>query len=226
MKTDSLLSKFYVLLEGFVRLALINILWIIFNLPTVFIAISLLISQTKTEWLVFGMLLIISIPLFLFPATMAMFATVRILVRKEHARIIRDFWGSYKENFGRSFLSGIVFALIWIVLLVDFIYFGTQVHVVFKYIFSAIFLYLFMFTMHYFSIQVHFDTGFLQGFKNALLLTLKNPFISIAIAFVHISIVILSYKITPILLFFITGSIITTISFIVFYKISLKNIQV
>lgn len=224
MKTDSWLGKLYTFLEAIVRLALLNLLWVTFNLPFLFFTISLLISRSKVELIIFGMLLVISIPIVLFPSTTAMFAVARMLVRKEQTRIIRVFWDGYKENYGRSFLSGIIFAILWMVLVVDFIYFGTQVHKTFTYVFFALALFLFMFTMHYFSILVHFNTPFFQGFKNALYITLKNPLISIFATAINLVIIITSYKLSPIIILLFTGSIIATVSFQVFYTYSLKGI--
>jgi len=94
----------------------------------------------------------------------------------------------------------------------------------FKYIFLAVFFFLFMFMMHYFSSQVHFHTNFWEGFKSSLFLTLKNPVISIGTTTAHVAIIFISMKVAPILIFFISGSLITYISFNVFYKVSLKSV--
>ncbi len=225
MKFDGWFGKFYTGLESFVSLVLINVVWVIFNLPTLFILISLLIARSKTELIFYGVLLTICLPILLFPATTAMFATIRMLVQGKQPKILREYWRAYKENYGRSFLSGILFSVIWVVFFVDYLFFVTQVHDMFKFVFFAIFLFLFMFMMHYFSNQVHFENSFFSGYKNALILTLKNPIVSIMTTISQVLIIYVSFKLAPILLLFISGSVIAFISFTIFYKVSLKSIS-
>lgn len=224
MNTNTLTGKAYIAVEWFARLALLNILWVIFNIPFLMAVINVFMSRTKTELIIAVILLAIFIPLVLFPATMALFVTVRSLViQQSPLKLIRGFWRGFKEGYGRSFLGGIVFGTLWIILIVDLIYFNQYVHALFKYVFYALFLFTLMCTLHFFSSNVHFETRFVESIKNAFLFTLKNPIVSLGSSIASVIIIFISYKF-PFLLLLFVGSTIATLAFIVFYKISLKGL--
>src|SRR5690625_2619756 len=227
MKRDTFFSRFHVLTEWFVRLVFINVIWVVFNIPLLFFIINLFISSNHTELLISITFLLVSIPVSFFPATMAMFALVRLwVVGQGSMKTVRVFWDKYKENYVRRLLGGIISTVLSIILFVDYFYFKVLGYELLKYAFFGMYLFLFMFIMHYFSNNVHFHTSFSQSLKNALFITLKNPFVSIVVTFLNTVLLLISFKLAPFLIFLLMGSVIASVSFLVFYKISLKGLEI
>ena len=224
MRTDGLMGGLYVITEWAMRLAVTNLLWLLFNVPIIFVGLNLLITDTTGDIIFFSAIIMILLPFFFFPATTAMFALVRRWILNEvDVPLIRSFWKYYKENYARSMLGGFIIVVIWAILLIDYFYFINVVNDLLKYLFYALFFFVAMFTVHFFSNTVHFQTKLLASLKNALYMTLKNPIISLFITLLNIIIVVISLKIAPFLILFFTASLITCISFIAFYKISLRT---
>src|SRR5690625_6075648 len=95
---------------------------------------------------------IILLPFVFFPATTAMFSVIRRwIIGEVDVRIITPFWQYYKSNYVRSMLAGLAVMLIWIIFLLDYYYFVNFVHEGFEYLFYGLFIFLFMFTIHFFS---------------------------------------------------------------------------
>lgn len=223
MRTDGLFGALYVISEWATRLAVTNILWLLFNVPVLLVCLNLLITDTTGEFIFFSGITLFLLPFFFFPATMSMFALVRRWFLKEvDIPLARSFWQYYKENYIRSMLGGFIIVLIWIILLLDYFYFVNQVHNLLKYFFYALFFFVMMFTIHFFSITVHFKLKLFSSLKNAMYMTLKNPILSLVVALLNIAIVMFSIKVATFLILFFTASLITCISFITFYKISLQ----
>lgn len=224
MRTDGLIGGLYVITEWAMRLAVTNLLWLLFNVPIIFIGLNLLITESTGEFVFFGAIIMALLPFFFFPATTSMFALVRRWVLNEvDVPLIRSFWKYYKENYIRSMLGGLIIVFIWVILLIDYFYFVNMIHDLIKYLFYALFLFLAMFTIHFFSNTVHFQTKLFPSLKNALYMTLKNPIMSLVVTLMSIIIIIISLKVAPFLILFFTASLITCISFIAFYKISLRT---
>src|SRR5699024_9005025 len=92
----------YKLCEWIMRLAYVNILWIVF---------------TAAGLIIFGF----------FPATGSMFTVIRKWIRKEYdIPVFRLFWSTYRSEFVRLNGIGFIFFVIGIVLYIDFRYFFTQ----------------------------------------------------------------------------------------------------
>lgn len=221
MHTNTLTGRIYIATNWLVKLVFINIIWMLFNIPTILTIVNLFISETKGQ-LTFSILLILTIAiLFFYPATTAMFGVIRVLIMKQpNARIIRTYWKTYKENYIRSILGGLVFVLLSIVIIFYFIFFDLQSAKVIKYLVYAILLYLFMSNMHYFSSNVHSEITFIESVKNAFLLTIKNPIVSFGCSIISVLLIMISMKI-PILIILGIGSSIATLAFLAFYKRSL-----
>ena len=63
-------------------------------------------------------------PLLFFPATTAMFASVRQWVMQGTiSPLLKSYWGYYKENYKKSFLGGLILTAAWAVLIADYYYF-------------------------------------------------------------------------------------------------------
>lgn len=224
MRTDGLIGALYIITEWLMRFSVANLLWLLFNLPIFIVSLNLLVVHTRSEYFFYLGVIMLLLPIFFFPATTALFALARKWAFNEPDQsIIRSYWKYFKENYLRSLLGGIVMVLIWAIFLLDYFYFINFVHSFIKYLFYALFLFLTMFTIHFFSNLVHFNTKLSLSLKNALYLTIKNPVLSLFMVLIHSSIIFISLKIAPFLFLFFTSSLIAYLSFIVFYKVSLKT---
>lgn len=224
MQMNGLLSGLYTFTEWMMRLAWTNILWMIFNIPIIFFGLNLLIGETTNQLIFTIIIMIVLLPFFFFPATTAMFAVVRKwAMGQSDIHIMSSFWKYYKENYVRSVLGGIILVALWAIFFLDYYYFIHIVNDILKYIFYGLFIFLFMFTIHFFSNTVHFYTNLINTLKNALFMTLKNPLLSLITTLVNVLIIMISFKIALFLIPFFMGALVAIISFIGFYRVSLKT---
>lgn len=93
------ITKFYLLLEWVMWLAYINLLWI---------------GSALIGLIVFG----------IFPATVAMFTVIRHLLLKDTTgkQILKTFALTYKREFFKSNVIGLIFTAIGYLLYLDFLY--------------------------------------------------------------------------------------------------------
>lgn len=147
-------KKWLVLLNSFFEFIYVNFLWLLFSLPIL------------TIW----------------PATTALFGVIRKWVRGEEVSIYTTFKKLFVENFVLSIITGIIWTLFCLILLFDF-YFINH----FSTVYSLTGLFLFgiagaVFTMvsvYLFPLLVHVKTNWLGIWKNAFLLAISNPFLSL-----------------------------------------------
>lgn len=224
MKTGGLMGIIYIITEWLTRLAVTNLLWLFFNIPIFIVALNLFIVESTGEMIFFIAVIMFMLPFFFFPATMAMFALIRRWALNEvDIPLVRSFWKYYRVNYVRSLLGGLVIVGIWAILLIDYYYFTTHFHDALKYLFFALFIYMAMFTIHFFSNTVHFDTKLGQSLKNAFYMSLKNPISSLIVVLLNLFIVVISIKVLPFLLIFFTASLVAGLSFMAFHMISLHT---
>jgi uncharacterized membrane protein YesL len=204
------------------RLSVINLLWIGFNLPICYLLLSLLYSNDQSALFLLLCTIIILAPFLFFPATTAMFGVVRKWVMGEHdVPLVKSYWTYYKENYVRSLCGGGIFTLIWIVWGVDFYYFS-QVNIIISSLFLVGFLFLFLFTLFFFANTVHTDLKLFTTIKNSFFLTLVYPLSNLLIVVVNGIIVYVSLAMFTFLIPFFMGTLITYISFAGFYQKLLK----
>lgn len=224
MKTDGLMGIIYIITEWLTRLAVTNLLWLFFNIPIFIVALNLFIVDSTGEMIFYIAVIMFMLPFFSFPATTAMFALIRRWALHEvDIPLVRSFWKYYRLNYVRSLLGGLVIVGIWAILLIDYYYFTTNFHDALKYLFFALFIYMTMFTLHFFSNTVHFDTKLGQSLKNSFYMALKNPITSLIVVLLNLFIVVISVKVLPFLLIFFTASLVAGLSFMAFHMISLHK---
>ncbi|MEW9673430.1 YesL family protein [Ammoniphilus sp. 3BR4] len=151
---------FYRMSEWIMKFAYINILWIFFTLLGLFL---------------FG----------LFPATAAMFAVNRKWVMGETGvPVFSTFWTTYKKDFLKSNILGLILVAIGNVLIYGYRYF-LQFPSNFSQVLTVVFLLVFFFyvviLLYVFPIYVHFDMKIIQVFKNAILVMIMYPISTIMI---------------------------------------------
>jgi len=210
--------------EWITKLAGTNLLWILFNLPVVYLTLSLFVAKDVSQMVMLIITIAVLAPFFFFPATTAMFGVVRKWVMKDEVPIIRSFWKYYKENYKRSLAGGVIISVLWVIVGVDYYYFQTRIHLV-SYLFLFLMVWLFVITLYFFANTVHTETKLVQGLKNVFILSIANPIFSFGVAIISMVILYISIiKITFLLPFF-TGAVIAFLASFAYNKVFTNIIQ-
>ncbi|MGU3470557.1 YesL family protein [Paenibacillus sp. D51F] len=225
MEMRGIMGGFYRISEWIMRLAVTNILWIVCSLPFAFFVFTAFLSTGLEEnamsmfywWLVMGLA---AAPFTLFPATSAMFGVARKWVMGDlDVPLFRTYFRHYKENYLQSMIGGIVYALLFGIMIVDFKYFqGNSSLQLVSYVFLGLILLLGISLFNFFSMVVHYHMKTFQLLKNAVLITIGRPLRSFSTAIVSGFIIYISFstKLTWLIPFFM-GSIIAYFAFWNFY---------
>ncbi|WP_052427647.1 YesL family protein [Neobacillus niacini] len=168
----------------------------------------MLIAYTNILWILFSLLGFVLIGIM--PATVAMFAVMRKLIREEEQVSISSlFWNKYKDEFVKANLYGYLLLIVGAVFVMDVMLFQSLDGLPFMLlsILSVGLLLVFLAVVLYFiPLYVHYDLPFFQYIKTAFLLTFTYPiqtFIMIASGAVIGFILLL----LPGSLFFFSGSL-------------------
>lgn len=226
MNFGGLTGGLYTASEWIMKFSVVNILWIIFNIPFLFILLNLFLVY-QIEGILFSLILLaILAPLLLFPATTAVFASVRawIMKKDEHRGLIKSFWTYYKENYKRSLFSGLIFTFLWIVWAFDLYYFS-QKNGILTILFIIMGVFLFVWTINFFSVTVHYHMQLFESVKNALLITLGSPVLFITVVLSSAVILYIGIYVFQALLLFFACSLIAFLSFASFYRMYLKLVE-
>ncbi|WP_079478119.1 YesL family protein [Halobacillus salinus] len=222
-QTSAVRGGLYKVSEWIMRFSLVNLQWVVFNLPVAFLLLSLLNSGSKSDLYVLLPLLAIMIPPVFFPATTAMVAKAREWVRENHdQRPERTYWSYYKENYKKSIAGGAFFTVLWAVLVADIYYFSTM-NIWMTNVFLVLGILLFVVTMNYFSVIVHFDMKLGQAIKQAFLVTLVSPLLFVTVALTSGIILYISLYIFPLIIPIFSGTILTFLTFSAYYRHYLKR---
>jgi uncharacterized membrane protein YesL len=212
----------YAITEWITRFSITNILWIIINLPILLIIGSILFIPSDIAMAVQVVPMVILLPIIFFPSTTAVFASVRDwTMNKEQTSVIKMYFQHLKENYKKSFPSGLVLTCLWVVWVVDSYYFQKQ-SVWLALIMFVVGLILFVYTINFFNLSVHYMMSKKELFKNALLVTIGNPLLFLSILIVNFSLFYLSVIKIWFLFPFFTISVSAFLSFLAFYRFALK----
>ncbi|SFL90804.1 Uncharacterized membrane protein YesL [Gracilibacillus orientalis] len=227
MELDGLAGKVYKVTDWLMTIVVTNLLWFIFNIPIAYLTFMLLVVDDMREIIAFSLYILILVPLLFFPATTAMFAVIRhkIMFSKNDVSIFKLFIKNWKVNFVRSMLGGSIFALLWVILVVDYFFFVNRINENFVYLFMLIGFFLVVMTLHFFSVTVHVHTKLLQAIKNAMIISLINPLLTLIIGVVSLAVIYCSFQVTTFLIPFFVGSLIVYVSFYGFYRFFTKMID-
>lgn len=210
----------YFLTEWLMRFVIVNFIWFIINIPVGLVLVNAIMVDVGR--ITYALPLIILVPVLFFPSTMAMFATVRAwIIQKEIKPLIKNYLHYLKENYFKSLISGFIWVFIWLVWLIDFIYFSKESNTM-ALIMLIIGMILVVFNVNYFSISVHYYMQMKERFKNSLFITIGNP---LSFCSILLPLFILLFLATSSFLFLLPlliGSVSAFISFLSFYRFSLK----
>ena len=223
MEMRGLMGGFYRISEWIMRLAAINLLWVVCSIPFAFVVLTAFVSEASAFYSSMVIALIIS-PFTLFPATSAMFGVARKWVMGDlDVPLFRTYFRTYKENYRQSMVGGILYALLIGIMIVDFQFFlKNESFRVISYAFIGLLLLVLVSLFNFFSMVVHYHMKTLQLLKNAVLITIGRPLRSFSTAVVSAFILYISFtKLTWLIPFFM-GSVIAYFAFWNFYLVYQK----
>ncbi len=219
---NNLMGGLYTVSEWVMRFAVINLLWLLFNLPVVFFAGNLLVADGQTELMLFAIMTVVFAPFVFFPATAAMFASVRDwIMDNEGTSLIRSYVNYYKQNYKKSLLAGFLFTGLWVILIADFIYFK-DFNTILAFVFIVFGLILYVMTINFFSVNAHYEMKLCVLLKNAILITFASPVLLLAVLISGLVLLYASIKGPLFLLLFFSGALVAFLSFSAFYRLYLK----
>nr|WP_255570201.1 DUF624 domain-containing protein [Cohnella sp. CFH 77786] len=227
-----MMGGFYKLSEWIMRLAVINVLWLLCSLPfwlfgfIGFLNMNAAADEAQMTGMLQSTVIIMAVlsPFTFFPATSAMFSVARKWVMGDtDVPLLKTFFRSYKTNFKQAMLGGILYSLLSTILIIDYQVYLTKIEnlQVIAYLFIALMLLLLVSLHHFFSLLSHFHMKTLQLLKNALVLTIGRPIRSIIMTLGTVAILFISTRFTFLIPFFF-GSIIATFTFYNFNLIITK----
>lgn len=149
-----MMNGFYRLCEWVIKLAYINILWILF---------------TCMGLIIFG----------IYPATTAVFSLMRKFMKGDtDYPIFKSFWQNYKKDFLKSNYLGLIISVVGVVLYLD-IYFVAQTnHTILQLVYYPLLLItiVFLLTLLYvFPVFSHYDVNVFLVFRNAVMIMVSYP---------------------------------------------------
>ena len=224
MEMRGLMGGFYRISEWIMRLSVINVLWIVCSIPFFFVVFSFFVQpevqvsmELVKQWL---FLLAILAPFTLIPSTAAMFTVARKWVTGDpDVPLLKTFFRGYKENYLQSMLGGILLEIIGILLYINYTFYSghTGLTKLLSFVFLLLLFLLLAVFLNYISIMVHFHMKLWQVLKNAVLVTIGNPFVSISMIIMNVVIIYISFKITFLIPFFM-GSLMAIATFFQFHR--------
>lgn len=220
LKSDILSSSIYTASEWVIRFSLANIIWLLLNIPLIFVLINLFYVEKIQDTILWIIILFIMIPFTFFPATQAVFSLARDWIIKKETHnffIFKDYWHHFKKNYFKSLAGGTVLSIIWLIWAADFLY-SSKHNLILMTIFIITGSILYVFSINFFSINSHYEMNFRSILRKTLFFTISSPMLFIIILFTNGFIVFISLFIFNFLTVFLMTSLIAYISFYAFYK--------
>ncbi|SET00403.1 Uncharacterized membrane protein YesL [Oceanobacillus limi] len=221
MNYSGFMGGLFSLAEWIMRFTVVNILWIISNLPIFIIVFVMFLTPSNLANVILAIPIAILFPILFFPSLAAAYATVRDwIINKEKVSLLGAFWTYGKENYKTSFQSGLLVTGLWIIWAVDFYYFYQQNNFL-GFIMLIIGVGLFVFMTNFICLSVHYHMTKKELFRNAFLITVGNPLLFISIIIIHASVIYMSMRIWFLFPFF-SLSVTAFLTFYAFYRFTLK----
>ena len=228
MEFRGVMGGFYRISEWIMRLAVINVLWIVFSIPFFYILLATLLTPDATNTLLIQSAILLGCiaPFTLIPATAAMFAVARKWVMgDEDVPLFKTFIRTYRENYRQSMVGSLIFLVLGGVFVVNYRFYISQNNglSVLAFVFLAFSIVMIAAFFNFMSILVHYEMKMLQMVKNAFIVTLGQPFMSISMIVTNALIFYFSGRFTFLIPFFM-GSLCAITTFWYFYR-GLQRIQ-
>ncbi|UOQ86973.1 YesL family protein [Gracilibacillus salinarum] len=209
--------------EWVTRLALTNMMWLLFNVPVILFSVNLAFAETRQEMIsIIGILFILA-PFITFPATGALFAVVRRWTMEDTTiAVFKSYIRYWKQHYKQSIIAGLIIEVFWMIYAIDYYYFTTQISSSLALVFIMLGIVFLMITLFFICSLVHDELSMMNLMKNAIIMVITNPIVTVSIGVFNLSILYISFRYAPYLIVFFLGSLIAFVTFSVFYKIHKK----
>lgn len=186
METRGIMGFIFKISDWIMKLAYINILWILFS--------------------IFGLLIF-----GFFPATISMFSIIRkwILGIDKEFPVFKTFYQTFKQEFIKSNLLGLLVMAVMILFFLELDFIEQYENDFLQMFYFPLFIlrYIFYITILFiFSTYVHYNLKFFQLLKNSFLIMVISP-ISVIIIILSGIIIYLFTRYMPISILFLSGSL-------------------
>ncbi|MGP4038733.1 YesL family protein [Gracilibacillus sp. D59] len=209
--------------EWITRLFSANLMWLLFNLPVILLSVNVTFADNRQEITSIIVLLLMIAPFITFPATIALFAVVRRWAMDDITiPVFKSYIAYFKEHYKASIVAGFIIEIFWIIYAVDYYYFTSNISASLSLFFIILGVVFLMITLFFICSLVHYDLKIINLIKNAIIMIITNPFLTVSIGVFNLSIIYISFLYAPYLLLFFLGSSIAFVTFSGFYKIFRK----
>lgn len=220
LESNSILTKMNQLSKRFIGT---NLLWFLFNIPMIILSYYTLdMDHIKGNYMMLVPIVCLA-PFVFFPATSAMFAVLRKFIMGEEVPIIQFYLKYYKQNYFNSLFGGILISLLWY-LLANLYFLWADLNPFLNLLVFIMAVILFVFMTNFISTIVHMEVKLFAAYKNALIITIGAPLLTIVIGVASAAMIYISANVLPFLVLLITGSAIAYFSFFNYYNMMI-NIQ-
>ncbi|MBD8069608.1 YesL family protein [Bacillus sp. PS06] len=225
MGNTGIIGGFHRLSEWIMRFSVSNILWILCNLPIVLLIVVIKYGLQSTSLLHLIIPIGILAPFVFFPATTALFASVRDWMIKDKDRpLVKQYLLYYRENYRNSVLVGLILTVIWCVWLSNLLYYQTENTILF-FAFCVFGILLYVVTINVFSIMSHFQLKLVRLLRMAFVTTIGKPLLTLMIFVINVLFIYGSLVAPLFVTLFFSISLLAFLSFSIFYKLYLRVIS-
>ncbi|OJF92764.1 DUF624 domain-containing protein [Alkalibacterium sp. 20] len=156
------------------RFTLVNVLWIIVNLPVFIVLIQIGLTTEPSNLFVLLPLLSLFLPILFFPGTHALISSVRELIIEDAPFNPITFFKDYKKGFKKSFLIGMVYTSLLTV--GGYVFFITyQSNLILSIILVVLFFYLSIVVFYLLYLDAHYNMSMGWKIKQTTVFILKHP---------------------------------------------------
>ncbi|WP_413374933.1 YesL family protein [Alkalihalobacillus sp. 1P02AB] len=219
-------SKLFSLSEWLMKILYVNGLWLLFNLPLVYLLANIVLAPTFESLSVLLISFVVLLPFIFFPATTAMFSVVRTFVMKTEQSIFRTFWKGFKGNYIRSLIGGVFFSALWSLWIYNYYLAQIEWQSPLFYFYLVTTVFLISWNAHFFSDTVHFNVKFFTSIKKSILLAVGYlPYTISMVGVSSFSIYTLN-SFHPLFAFFLSGGVFALVCFFAYYQIIKRAIKI
>lgn len=225
LEPKGMMGGFYKITEWIMRISGSNLLWLICSSPFLFFPITWLFAPTADKEVLGSQTLFfmaILAPFTLFPATAALFSVTRKWVMGEgDVGVTKTYFKGYKENYKQSFLGGIFYTLLIVIMIIDYrVYMNQFKNLQLLGMIMLVFLIvLFVSLFNFFGLVAHYHLKVSILLKNSILLTIINPFRVLSTVLCTVLLGFLTYRFPWLILF----GFVSLTAFVAFYNFYLGH---
>ena len=217
---NGLMGVIYGASEWFLKMAIVNFMWFLMSLP-LFTAFLVIDISNAAGIVLFGALVLLFAPLLFFPATAAVFASARDWLLGTDSSTVKMYVAHLRANYKESVKMGVPFAAVWLFWYLAYFYLESGSGAI-NWLFLITGLALFVYTVNFLSISVHYRMSGKERLLNAFFVSAGSPLLSlIIVAGSGLLIWITAVKLL-LLLPLLTASLSVFLSFSAFYSFTLR----